>query len=78
MVSDKLGTTIVPLSSRPEIAQIVNTAIVFCVLIGIWSGLRVYARRVRHIAPLNTEDVLFYISVAAFYGMVIALFLGKF
>ncbi|KAK1762011.1 hypothetical protein QBC33DRAFT_552908 [Phialemonium atrogriseum] len=75
MASDKLGTTIVPLSSRPEIAQIVNTAIVFCVLIGIWSGLRVYARRVRHISPLNTEDVLFYISVAAFYGMVIALFL---
>ncbi|KAH7136725.1 hypothetical protein B0J13DRAFT_625367 [Dactylonectria estremocensis] len=72
--TEKLTTTTVPLNSRPEVRQALLTVIVFCVLIAVWSALRLYARRVRH-TPLNVEDTLFYVSVAAYYGMAVAFFL---
>ncbi|KAF7550135.1 hypothetical protein G7Z17_g5908 [Cylindrodendrum hubeiense] len=72
--TEKLTTTAVPLNSRTEVRQALQTVIIFCVLIAVWSALRLYARRVRH-TPLNVEDALFYVSVAAYYGMVVAFFL---
>ncbi|KAF5001739.1 hypothetical protein FDECE_10872 [Fusarium decemcellulare] len=67
---EKIATTVVPLSSRKEVHQSLQTVIIFCVLIAIWSLLRLYARRVRY-TPLNVEDALFYVSVTvlAIQGM---------
>ncbi|KAF5017272.1 hypothetical protein F66182_10809, partial [Fusarium sp. NRRL 66182] len=72
--NEKLAAGVVPLSSRKEVHESFQTCIIFCVLIAIWSLLRLCARRVRY-TPLHVEDALFYVSVASFYGMVIAFFL---
>ncbi|KAL1857639.1 hypothetical protein VTK73DRAFT_8021 [Phialemonium thermophilum] len=71
----KLTSTVVPLAPRSETGQIIHTAIIFSVLIAVWSALRLYAKRMRG-TPLQIEDGLFYISVVAFYGMIVALFLA--
>lgn len=59
---DKLTTTVVELSSEPAVHESLRTVIIFSVLVAMWSGLRLYAMRVRG-SPLKMEDTFFYISV---------------
>ncbi|KAI5925280.1 hypothetical protein F4810DRAFT_659796 [Camillea tinctor] len=74
MADDKIQTTVVPLSTRPEVTQSLHTIIIFSILIAIWTGLRVYSRRIKKL-PLGVEDGLFYASVACWYGMVVSCFM---
>lgn len=54
----KLTSPSVPICPRREVTQVIYTAIVFAILIAVWSGLRLYARSLRQLS-LNTEEALF-------------------
>ncbi|KAI0012699.1 hypothetical protein F4779DRAFT_632897 [Xylariaceae sp. FL0662B] len=70
----KLTTTAVPLNGRPEVAQMLHTTIVFCVLVAFFTGLRIYSHQIRKLS-LNLSDWFFYASVVCFYAMIVALFI---
>lgn len=56
--------TILPLADRSEIRGFIWCSAVFCVMVAIWTGLRIYARTVRKM-PLVKEDVLYHLSVVS-------------
>ncbi|KAI2610066.1 uncharacterized protein GGS25DRAFT_244581 [Hypoxylon fragiforme] len=74
MDHQKLTTVTVPLAPREEVAQCIRTTIIFSVLVAVWTGLRLWSRRIRQL-PINLPDIFFYVSVATFYAMVVCLFI---
>ncbi|KAK7707030.1 hypothetical protein SLS64_007239 [Diaporthe eres] len=73
---EKFTSTIIPLAARADVHQFIWCASVFLILVTIWTGLRVYSRRIRRL-PLAVEDALYHISVISFFGFVVALFLAR-
>ncbi|KAI7783217.1 integral membrane protein [Diaporthe eres] len=73
---EKFTSTIIPLAARADVHQFIWCAGVFLILVTIWTGLRVYSRRIRRL-PLAVEDALYHISVISFFGFVVALFLAR-
>ncbi|KUI74018.1 hypothetical protein VM1G_09546 [Cytospora mali] len=71
----KLPAGIVPIIHRAEVYQFIWCASIFLVLTTIWTGLRIYSRRVRNVA-LALEDWLYYIALISFYGFIAALFMA--
>lgn len=61
---EKLTTTVVRLSTNPNVHESLRTVIIFSVLVAFWCGLRLYAMRVRG-SPMKVEDTLFYVSVVS-------------
>ncbi|KAF3766241.1 hypothetical protein M406DRAFT_290634 [Cryphonectria parasitica EP155] len=55
--------------------QFIWCSSVFCVLVALWTGLRIYSRQVRQM-PLGLEDMLYGISVVTFYGFIVALYMS--
>lgn len=62
--SGKLTSHIIPLAHRTDVYQFLWTAGVFCVLVAIWTALRIYSRTVRQM-PLGLEDMLYHTSVVS-------------
>lgn len=62
--NEKFTSTVIPLAARADVPQFIWCAGVFLVLVTIWTGLRVYSRRIRRL-PLAMEDALYHISVAS-------------
>lgn len=60
----KFTTTVIPLAARADVHQFIWCAGVFLVLVSIWTGLRVYSRRIRRL-PLAVEDALYHIAVVS-------------
>lgn len=56
------NSTVLPLAQRTDIIHFLWTAGVFCVLVAVWTGLRIYSRTVRQM-PLGLEDMLYHTSV---------------
>lgn len=61
---EKFTTTVIPLAARADVHQFIWCSGIFLVLVTIWTGLRIYSRRIRRL-PLAIEDVLYYISVVS-------------
>lgn len=61
---EKFTSTVIPLAARADVHQFIWCAGVFLILVTIWTGLRVYARRIRRL-PLAVEDALYHISVVS-------------
>lgn len=61
---EKFTSTIIPLAARADVHQFIWCAGVFLILVTIWTGLRVYSRRIRRL-PLAVEDALYHISVVS-------------
>lgn len=62
--NEKFTTTVIPLAARADVHQFIWCAGVFLVLVSIWTGMRVYSRRIRRL-PLAVEDALYHISVVS-------------
>lgn len=62
--SHHMQGAILPLANRHEVYQFVWTASVLCVLVAVWTGLRIYSRTVRQM-PLGWEDLLYHVSVVS-------------
>ena len=62
--NEKFTSTVIPLAARADVHQFIWCAGVFLVLVTIWTGLRIYSRRIRRL-PLAIEDALYHISVVS-------------
>ncbi|KAI3393495.1 hypothetical protein diail_4216 [Diaporthe ilicicola] len=72
---EKFTSIIIPLAARADVHQFIWCAGAFLALVTVWTGMRVYSRRIRRL-PLAVEDALYHISVISFFGFVVALFLA--
>lgn len=59
---DEFPEHVIPLADRDATRQFVWCASVFCVVVAVWTGLRLYSRRVRQMS-MGLEDMLYHISV---------------
>lgn len=62
--STDLSSNALPLANRAEVIGFVWCSSIFCVLVAIWTGLRIYSRKLRKM-PLGMEDLLYHVSVAS-------------
>lgn len=61
---DEFPQAIVPLADRAVVHEFVWAASVLCILVAIWTGLRIYSRTVRQMS-MGLEDMLYYVSVVS-------------
>lgn len=61
---DEFPEHIIPLAQRGVMYEFVWCASVLCVLVAIWTGLRIYSRTVRQMS-MGLEDKLYYVSVVS-------------
>lgn len=62
--STSMSSTVLPLANRPQVYGFIWCSGIFCILVAIWTGLRIYSRKVRQM-PLGIEDLLYHISVVS-------------
>lgn len=62
--SHSMSSNVLPVADRPEMYGFIWCSGLFCVLVAIWTGLRIYARTLRQM-PLGIEDLLYHISVVS-------------
>ncbi|KAJ4417303.1 hypothetical protein N0V82_006247 [Gnomoniopsis sp. IMI 355080] len=75
--SNPMSSTVLPLANRPQVHGFVWCSGIFCILVAMWTGLRIYSRRMR-LMPLGIEDLLYNVSVIAFYGFVVSLYMATY
>lgn len=58
----RIKTTIVPLAANPNAVQVIYTNIVLVTLVTVWTGLRLYSRKMRRV-PFGVDDSLYMVAL---------------
>ncbi|KAK7446482.1 integral membrane protein [Colletotrichum acutatum] len=73
----RIMTTIVPLAANPNATQVIYTNIVLVTLVTLWTGLRLYSRKMRQV-PFGVDDSLYMVALILFYAFVVLHFMMLF
>ncbi|KAI3542584.1 integral membrane protein [Colletotrichum filicis] len=72
-----ITTTVVPLAANPNATQVIYTNIVLVTLVTVWTGLRLYSRKMRRV-PFGVDDSLYMVALILFYAFVVLHFMMLF
>ncbi|KAK1471789.1 integral membrane protein [Colletotrichum cuscutae] len=73
----RITTTFVPLAANPNATQVIYTNIVLVTLVTVWTGLRLYSRKMRRV-PFGVDDSLYMVALILFYAFVVLHFMMLF